>query len=166
MHNKKALVLCGYLWLLALAACWPKVVDDADIVTVDYKVSFADGNVIDQKTQTITIWNSDEKWLESIVMWSKIDEEFEWKINGKEIFWSLYNENLTQSYPNVILKEVLWVSNPNIWSEVFVESFGTWIIVSLDSDTEWYTVYSIDFNDPKTYSELLYSVKVTNIEKN
>lgn len=166
MHNKKAIVLCGYLWLLALAACWPKVVDDADVVSLDYELSFRDGAVIDQWNKTIAIWDSDSVWMETVVMWAKIDEEFEWTINGKEIFWSLYNENLTQSYPNIIITEVLWVSEPSVWSEVFVESFGSWFITEVSQDSEWYSLYTVNFNDPKTYSELLYSIKVTNIEKN
>jgi hypothetical protein len=48
MYKKRALVLGGYLSLLALAACGPKVIDDADIVSVDYVYSFSDGTVVEQ----------------------------------------------------------------------------------------------------------------------
>jgi hypothetical protein len=36
------------LSLLALAACGPKVIDDADLVSIDYKYTFSDGTVIEQ----------------------------------------------------------------------------------------------------------------------
>jgi hypothetical protein len=42
MYKKRALVLCGYLSLLALAACGPKVIDDSDLVSIDYKYAFSD----------------------------------------------------------------------------------------------------------------------------
>jgi hypothetical protein len=42
MYKKRALVLGGYLSLLALAACGPKVIDDSDVVSIDYKYTFSD----------------------------------------------------------------------------------------------------------------------------
>jgi hypothetical protein len=42
MHKKRALVLGSYLCLIALAACGPKVIDDSDMVTVDYSLLLAD----------------------------------------------------------------------------------------------------------------------------
>ena len=166
MHKKRALVLWGYLCLLALAACGPKVVDDADNVSVDYVLSFQDGSVIDEWSQTIVIWDSEYEWLQSAVLWAKVDDEFSWNIGGAKIYGYLYDANMVQTYPNLIMQEVLSVENPEIWSEVFVNSFGTWVIVDTSKDEEWYDEYTVDFNDPKTYSELSYYVKVINIEKN
>ena len=39
MHKKRALVLWAYLCLLTLAACGPKVIDDSDVVYIDYTYS-------------------------------------------------------------------------------------------------------------------------------
>ena len=166
MHKKRALVLWGYLCLLALAACGPKVVDDADVISVDYVLSFQDGTIIDEWSQDFVMWNNEYEWLQSAVLWAKVDDEFSWNIDGAEIYGYLYDADMVQTYPNLIMQEVLSVENPEIWSEVFVNSFGTWVIVDTSKDEEWYDEYAVDFNDPKTYSELSYYVKVTNIEKN
>ena len=166
MHKKRALVLWVYLSLLALAACGPKVVDDADIVSVDYSYKFADWRVVEEWSTVVNIWKSDSSRLESVILWAKLDDEFIWKVDWRELYWAEYRENLTQSYPNIIITEVLWISDAVVGSEVFVESFGTGQITSINADDEWYNVYVVDFNDSKTYSELSYSVKVTNIEKN
>ena len=48
MKNKKLFVMMGLILAMGLAACGPKVVDDADIVSVDYVYSFSDGTVVEQ----------------------------------------------------------------------------------------------------------------------
>lgn len=166
MYKKRALVLWGYLSLLALAACWPKVIDDSDIVSVDYVYSFADGSVIDQWTMDFTVWeNDDSKWIESIVRWAKQDAEFEWKVSWKEIYRSEYDSNNVQSYTKTIMTMVLWIENPTVWTEVEAGSLWVWVITDIQKDSDGYDVYIVDFNDPKTYSELYYSLKVVSIEK-
>ena len=166
MYKKRALVLWCYLSLLALAACWPKVIDDSDIVSVDYIYSFADGSVIDQWTMDFTVWeNDDSKWLESIVRWAKQDAEFEWKVSWKEIYASEYDSNNVQSYTKTIMTMVLWIENPTVWTEVEAGSLWVWVITDIQKDSDGYDVYIVDFNDPKTYSELSYSLKVVSIEK-
>jgi len=168
MYKKRALVLWGYLSLLALAACWPKVVDDADLVSVDYLYTFSDWSVVEQWSKDIVIWDAgDFSRIESIIRWAKQDEEFEWKINWNQLYGSEYNEDLVQKYPNIILTEVMWISDPVVWSEVHVDSIWEWdwIVKAIEKDEDWYDVYVVEFNDPKTYSELSYSIKVTNIEK-
>ena len=166
MHKKRALVLWVYLSLLALAACWPKVIDDSDLVSIDYKYSLADWTVLEEWSDQFIMWDeSDYQWLESIVRWAKQDNEFEGKINWWEIYWYAYDKSLIQSYSNLIMTEVLWISNPKISDKVYVESFWDWIITSEGQDEEWYNYYVVDFNDPKTYSDLSYAVKITNIEK-
>jgi FKBP-type peptidyl-prolyl cis-trans isomerase 2 len=166
MYKKRALVLWGYLSLLALAACWPKVIDDSDIVLVDYVYSFADGSVIDQWTMDFTVWeNDDSKWIESIVRWAKQDAEFEWKVSWKEIYSSEYDSNNVQSYTKTIMTMVLWIENPTVWTEVEAGSLWVWVITDIQKDSDGYDVYIVDFNDPKTYSELSYSLKVVSIEK-
>lgn len=165
MYKKRALVLGGYLCLLALAACGPKVIDDSDLVSIDYKYTFSDWTVVDQWSKDFTVWNAgDMAWLEDIVRWAKKDAEFQWTINWKEVYE--YNQNLVQKYPNIILTEVMWIENPTVWTEVEVNSIWNGVITSVGKDGEWYNEYVVDFNDPKTYSELSYYVKVTNIEKN
>ena len=166
MYKKRALVLWCYLSLLALAACWPKVIDDSDIVSVDYVYSFSDGSVIDQWTMDFTVWeNDDSKWIESIVRWAKQDAEFEWKVSWKEIYRSEYDSNNVQSYTKTIMTMVLWIENPTVWTEVEAGSLWVWVITDIQKDSDGYDVYIVDFNDPKTYSELSYSLKVVSIEK-
>ena len=167
MYKKRALVLGGYLSLLALAACWPKVIDDSDLVTIDYKYTFSDWTVVEQWTKDFTVWEAgDLAWVEELIRWAKQDAEFTWTINWREIYQSAYNQNLVQSYPNIILTEVMWIEDPVIWTEVNVNSIWNGVIMSIEKDDEWYDEYVVDFNDPKTYSELSYYIKVTDIEKN
>ena len=168
MYKKRALVLGWYLSLLALAACWPKVIDDSDLVSIDYKYAFEDWTVIEQWTKEFTVWNAgDLAWIENIVRWAKKDEEFNWKINWKDLYGSEYNSTgLVISYPNIVLTEVLWVENPKVWTEIDVNSMWHGIITKIEKDEDGYNSYIVDFNDPKTYSELSYSIKVINIEKN
>ena len=165
MYKKRALVLGGYLSLLALAACGPKVIDDSDLVTIDYKYTFSDWTVIEQWTKDFTVWDAgDLAWVENIVRWAEKDAEFNWTVNWKEVYE--YNQDLVQKYPNIILTEVMWIEDPSVWTEVGVNSIWNGVIVSIEKDDEWYNEYVVDFNDPKTYSELSYSIKVVNIEKN
>ena len=167
MYKKRAFVLGWYLSLLALAACGPKVIDDADLVSIDYKYTFSDGSVIEQWSEEFTVWEAgDLGWIENIIRGAKVDAEFTWNINWKELYGSEYNSSLVQSYPNIILTEVMWVENPTIWTEVDVNSVWHGVVTSIEKDSDWYDVYVVEFNDPKTYSELSYSIKVTNIEKN
>lgn len=166
MYKKRALVLGGYLSLLALAACWPKVIDDSDLVSVDYKYTFSDWTVVEQWTKDFTVWNAWElTWIEELVRWAKQDDEFSWVINWKEIYESEYDSNKIQKYPNIILTEVMWIEDPTVWTEVEVSSIWNWVITNIEENDEWYNEYEVNFNDPKTYSELSYSIKVTNIEK-
>jgi len=167
MYKKRALVLGGYLSLLALAACGPKVIDDADIVSIDYKYMFSDWTVIEQWTKDFTVWSGeDSAWIENIVRWAKVDDEFSGKINWKEIYGDEYNSDLSQSYPNIILTEVMWVSEPGIWTEVDVNNIWHGVVTDIRKDSDWYDVFVVEFNEPKTYSELSYLIKVINIEKN
>ena len=166
MHKKRALVLWAYLSLLALAACGPKVIDDSDVVYIDYKYSFSDWTVIEEWTGDFTVWNAGKfVWIEEIVRGAKQNDEFKWKISWKDLYKSEYNSSLVQSYPNIILTEVMWIENPEVWTEVEVNSIWHGIITSIEKDSEWYDAYIVNFNDPKTYSELSYFIKVINIEK-
>ena len=167
MYKKRALVLGWYLSLLALAACWPKVIDDSDLVSIDYKYSFGDWVVVEEWSTDFKVWNAgDLSWIETMVRWAKKGEEFTWKINWKDVYQSEYDSNKIQSYSNIILTEVFWVENPSLWDEIEINSVWSWKITGIEKDSDWYDVYIVDFNDPKTYSELYYSIKVTDIEKN
>ena len=167
MYKKRALVLWGYLSLLALAACGPKVIDDADIVSIDYEYTFSDWTVVEQWSKEFTVWDAGSlAWIEDIVRWAEKDVEFSWKISWEDLYGNEYNPNLVQSYPNIILTEVMWIQNPGVWTEVKVNSIWNGVIINVEKDDEWYDEYVVDFNDPKTYSELSYYIKVTNIEKN
>lgn len=166
MYKKRALVLGGYLSLLALAACWPKVIDDSDLVSIDYEYTFSDWTVVEQWTKDFTVWNAWElAWIEEIVRWAKQDDEFSWVINWKDIYESEYDSSKIQVYPNIILTEVMWIENPTVWTEVEVSSIWNWVITNIEESDEWYNEYEVDFNDPKTYSELSYLIKVISIEK-
>ena len=167
MYKKRALVLGGYLSLLALAACGPKVIDDSDLVSIDYKYTLGDWTVVEQWMKDFIVWDAGNlAWIENVVRWAKQDDEFSWRIGWSDIYWSEYDSNKIQSYPNIILTEVMWVENPTIWTEVDVNSIWHGVITSIEKDSDGYDVYVVDFNDPKTYSELSYFIKVSNIEKN
>jgi FKBP-type peptidyl-prolyl cis-trans isomerase 2 len=167
MHKKRALVLWAYLCLLTLAACGPKVIDDSDLVSFDYKYTLDDWTVVEEWSASLTVWeNSKYQWLESTIRWAKQDDEFNGTIAWWDLYGYAYDENMIQSYPNLIMTEVLWISDPKIWDSINVSSFGDGVIVSDGKDDEWYTYWVVDFNDPKTYSDLSYSVKITDIEKN
>jgi FKBP-type peptidyl-prolyl cis-trans isomerase 2 len=166
MYKKRALVLGGYLSLLALAACWPKVIDDSDLVSIDYKYMFNDWTVVEQWSKDFIIWDAgDLEWIENMVRGAKKNAEFTWVMNWKEIYWSEYDFGKVQSFPQIVVSEAMWIEDPVVWTEVEVSSVWNWVIISIDESDEWYNEYVIDFNDPKTYSELSYSIKVTNIEK-
>ena len=166
MHKKSALVLWAYLSLLALAACGPKVIDDSDLVSIDYGFAFSDWSVVEEWSDQFVVWdNSNYQWLESIVRWAKQNDEFQGTVNWREVFGAEYNESMVQSYSNLIITEVLWIANPKIWDNVHVESFWDWVITSQGQDEEWYGYYVVDFNNPKTYSDLSYSIRITGIEK-
>lgn len=167
MYKKRALVLGGYLSLLALAACGPKVIDDSDLVSIDYKYMLSDWTVVEQWLKDFTVWNAgDLAWIENVVRWAKQDDEFNGKVDWKDIYWSEYDLDKVKPYPSIILSETMWIDNPVVWTEVDTNSMGHWVITSIGQSSDWYDEYVIDFNDPKTYSELYYSIKVTNIEKN
>lgn len=166
MYKKKAFVLWVYLSLLALVACGPKVIDDSDIVSIDYVYKFGNWTIIDQWSSEFVVWNNDEyQWLQSVVRWAKLGEEFSWVVNWKILYSSEYDSDKVQSYPNLVMREVLWINDPKIWDVVSVEPYGEWIVLSESEDNDWYMMYLVDFNDPKTFSDLLYSVSITNIEK-
>lgn len=166
MHKKRALVLWAYLSLLALAACGPKVIDDSDLVSFDYKYTLEDWTIIEEWSDQFVVWeNSKYQWMESVVRWAKQDDEFNGKIDWWDIYWSEYNQSKIQSYPNIILTEVMWIENPTIWNEIEVNSLWKGIITNVEKDADWYDVYVVDFNDPKTYSELSYYIKITGLEK-
>ena len=167
MYKKRALVLGGYLSLLALAACGPKVIDDSDLVSIDYKYMLSDWTVVEQWMKDFTVWSAEDLvWIENIVRWAKQDDEFNGKIDWSDIYGSEYNPSLVQSYPNIILTEVMWIENPEVWAQIEVNSIWNWVITDIEKDDEGYEEYVVDFNEPKTYSELSYSIRVVNIEKN
>ena len=165
MYKKRALVLGGYLSLLALAACGPKVIDDSDLVSVDYKYTFNDWTVLEEWSKNFTVWNAgDLGWIENIVRWAKQDAEFTWVINWKEIY--KHDDDKAISLESVYITEAMWISDPKIWTEVHLNSMWTWIIANIEKNSDWYNSYTVEFNDPKTYSEISYFIRVTNIEKN
>ena len=166
MYKKRALILWCYLSLLALAACWPKVIDNWDLVTVSYKYTLDNLTIVDQWNKELTIWDTNNpERIESIIRWAKQNDEFEWKINWKEIYKNEYDSDKVRSFANIILTEVMWLDEPKVWTEINVNSIWTWIITSIEKDEEWYNNYIVNFNDPKTYSELSYSLKIINIDK-
>ena len=142
MYKKRALVLGGYLSLLALAACWPKVVDDSDLVSIDYKYA-----------------------LDSAVDVFKKTAEFLGEIDWKQVYQSEYDIDKIQSYPAVVVKEAMQIADPEVWTNVELNSMWHGVITSIEKSSDWYDEYVVNFNDPKTYSELSYLIKITDIEK-
>ena len=164
MQHKKIILLGMLLWLSTLTACGPKVIDESDLVSIDYKYTFSDWTVIEEWSKDITIWNAND-WIESTIMWAKLDDEFSWTVNWKDHYKWEYNPNKIQSFANIILTEVMWISDPEIWTEVEVNSIWKWIITKIEKDSDGYDSYIVEFNEPKTYSDLSYYIKITNIEK-
>ena len=166
MQHKKFVLFWIGLWLVILTGCWNKGIDESDLVSFEYKYSFEDWTVIEEWSKELTIWDT---WnftrIEPIILWSKQDDELKWTINGKEIYKSEYNPNKVLAYPNIILTEVMWISNPKIWTEIEVDNIWNLIITNIEKDSDWYDSFVVDFNDPKTYSELSYYIKITNITK-
>ena len=113
MQHKKILLLWISLWLIILTACWHKGIDEADLVSLEYIYSFSDWTIVEEWSKELTIWDA---WnftrIEPIILWSKQDDELKWTINGKEIYKSEYNPNKVLAYPNIILTEVMWISDP------------------------------------------------------
>lgn len=166
MWKKRVLVLGAYLWLLALVACGPKIVDDSDIVSLQYTYSLGNGTVVEEWVKDLEIWkDSSTIWIDSIVLWARKNDEFEWRIDWKKLFGSSYNPDNVQYYPRIVIKEILWVSEPQIWMSMTLDWFGEWIVIWETTDDEWYPVFIVDFNDPKTYSELSYYFKVLSVKK-
>lgn len=166
MQHKKIILAWMFVWLLSLTACGPKGIDENDLVSIDYQYSFSDWTIIEQWTKEITMWSAGGiEWMESIIEWAKVDDELTWIINWKEIYKSEYNQNNVQPFVDIILTEVMGVADPKIWTEVETNSMWKWVITKIEKDSEWYDSYIVDFNDPKTYSDLLYYIKITNIEK-
>ena len=164
MQHKKIILMWILLCVSTLTACGPKVIDESDLVSIDYKYSFSDWTVIEEWSKDITIQNADNR-IESIIMWAKLDDEFSWTANWKEIYKSEYNPNKIQTFPGIILTEVMWISDPEIWTKVEVNSIWKWVITAIEKDSDWYDSYVVEFNELKTYSDLLYYIKITNIEK-
>lgn len=167
MNKKKVLVILFYFCLLGLVACGPKTIDDADLVSVQYYYSVADWSVVGEWVEKIEIWGESEfSWMESFILWARKGDIFTWTLNGVDLYWGDYDKSLVQNYSSLVMKEVYWVSNPEVWMKVFVDEMWEWVIIAESKDDEWYSVYAVDFNNPKTYSELLYYVKILNVEKN
>lgn len=165
MQYKKIMVAWLFLGLLSLTACGPKVVENSDLVSIEYAYQFEDWTTIEKWDQTFTMWNTDYNRLKDIILWAKIDDTFTWTISWQEIFKSEYNPNNILSYGYTILTEVLWIPEPIIWTEVRVDSIWVWIITNIEKDSDGYDSYIVNFNDPKTYSDIQYYIKIKDIEK-
>lgn len=165
--NKKVWVLGCYLWLLTLAACGPRVIDESDHVSLSYTLTYNNTEVAHWETIK-TIWENSEidKWMDGILIWAKAGDIKEWTISGFEAFPWEYNEKLKQVFPNIIVTEVLWLSEPKISDEISTSSLWTWRIVDKIKDEEWYNVFVVDFNNPMYYDEnITYHIEINNVEK-
>ena len=138
---------------------------DADVVSVDYTYS-CKGEIVESGTASFVIWEDSEySWMENVVLWTWKDAIFSWVISWESLFADLYDVDAVQIYPEVIMSEVLWLSEPSIWDIVNVSSVWNWVVTSIIENAQWYLEYLIDFNDPKTYSDIEYLIKITDIEK-
>jgi len=166
MQHKKIILAWMFLCLLVLTSCGSKKIDNSDLVSLDYTISLSDWTLVEQWSKDITMGNvGGIEWMESMIEWAKVDDELTWIINWKEIYKSEYNPNNIQPFANIILTEVMNISDPKVWTKVETNSMWEWVITRIEKDSEWYDSYIVDFNDPKTYSDLSYYIKITNVEK-
>ena len=155
------------LCLFSLAACTskPEIIDDADFVSVDYTYTCQD-EVVENGNASFVIWeNSKYSWMESIVLWAEKDAAFSWRVLWDTLFPGEYDSDKLQIYPNIIMNEVLWLDDPQIWDKVEVSSVWEGKITGIYENEQWYLEYLVDFNEPKTYSDIIYFIQVTDIEK-
>lgn len=164
--NKKVRVLWCYLWLLSLAACGPRIIDDADRVSLSYSLSYNNTEVKSWEIEK-TIWDKSEfEWMDDILRWLKNGDIKDGTINWFDAFPWEYNENLKQEFPNIIITEVLWLSDPKENDEVSTSSLWTWVIVDKIKDEKGYDVFVVDFNNPMYYDEnIVYHIEINNVEK-
>ena len=169
MNNKHFVMLCVGLFSLILSACTfngentdNSAVMSWDIVSVRYAYSFENWDLIDRGTEKVIAWSW---WLQSIILQANVWDVLEWSVSWKNIYHSEYDEMRVQSFANIIMTEVLNIDNPEVWTEVYVESIWTWSIVDITHDDEWYKSYIVDFNDAKTYKTLLYKLEILSIER-
>ena len=98
MYKKRALVLGGYLSLLALAACGPKVIDDSDLVSLDYTISLSDWTLVEQ-------WSKD-RWTTKRVETKKSSTHEAKKIKKKNQYSNV--KNMSQWKINAMFEKAYW----------------------------------------------------------
>jgi FKBP-type peptidyl-prolyl cis-trans isomerase 2 len=164
--QKKILVLAFYLCLLLLVGCGaPRIIDDADVVEIDYVFSFEDGTAFTGGTTTLTIGKGDTALstsLEQIVVGKQVEDVLQGTLAASQTFADTYNAALQQKYAASYLSAM--EIEPLIGALVFFPNLGTGVVIAIDSE-EGVLQYSIDFNPRETYQPLQYEITVVKVEK-
>lgn len=165
--NKKILVLSAYVVLLTLVWCGaPRLIDENDIVTFDYTLSFADGTPRYAGTETITIGQTTDPLylaLSTPLVGKQVADELTGILLPTESQLATYDYNALQKYTSVYLPSS--ENLPVVGDELFFWNIGTGRVTSI-GDEEGITYYTVDFNARESYEPLSYTLTVVSVEKN
>ena len=163
--NKKILVLWAYVGLLTLVWCGaPRIIDDADELTVEYAFFFESGEVHESGTTMLVV--GQEEWLfqhfADQFIGASYDASFEGILTPELTYGSEYNPALQQRLAEIYFTAM--GATPAVGSSVFFPNLGEWLILATDVEEE-VNYYTIDFNPMETYLPLNYQVQITNVVK-
>lgn len=165
-NTKRCLVIIWWLCLISLAACWwSKEISNADVVSLNCKYTFIDGTTSNIDETVIIGEDTENNWISELIIGSISWSIFTWTVSADVLFPWRYDANNTQNIPNIIMTEVIWLQNPKIGDQLFVDGFWDWYVTNEIIDENWYTSYVVDFNDPKLYSDAEYEIQVMSVEK-
>jgi FKBP-type peptidyl-prolyl cis-trans isomerase 2 len=164
--NKKILVLASYVFLLLLVGCGaPRLIDEKDIVTFEYTLSFTDGTPRYAGTETITIGQTTDPLylaLSTPLPGHQVNDELTGLLLPTESNLGTYDHNAIQKLTSIYLPTTETL--PIIGDELFFNNIGTGRVTTTDQE-EGITYYTIDFNPRESYEPLLYTLKIVNVEK-
>jgi FKBP-type peptidyl-prolyl cis-trans isomerase 2 len=98
--NKKILVLFSYSFLLLVVGCGaPRIIDDADGVSVEYRLSFEDGTLYRSGTEYIEIGKYDTDLADmftDLLIGKQGDDVFTGMLSPDETYGKQYDYSLQQ----------------------------------------------------------------------
>ena len=159
------LTLATILTLLLLVWCRaPKIVDDADEVKISYTLTFPDGEVFDSGVATVIIGQQGTEIpaFQTLLIGAQVDDVLSWIIGPEEGYGYLYDFSLEQNLSEVYLPST--ATEYQVGDRIFLPNVGEWRVSYIWS-SNGVVKYTIDFNAPETYMDLLYEVEILEIIK-